>query len=94
MERLKNVGNVYMLLLGLVYFLYLAWAFYRQTPKLELGISLGVYCLAFCAYLIFMYYKLIQGVWYDAGKVIFVVLTYALNFAFCMYLLTSSRFWK
>jgi hypothetical protein len=92
MERLKNAGNVYMLLFGLVYFLYLAWAFYRQAPKLELGISLGVYCLAFSIFLVFMYYKLRQGVWYDAGNVILVALSYALNFAFCMYLLTSIRY--
>ena len=85
---MKNVGNIPMLLVGLGYFLFLAWAFFRPLPKWELGVSLGVYCLAFSLYLVFMYYKATHGVWYDAGKVIGVGLSYAANFAFCMHLLT------
>jgi hypothetical protein len=85
---MKNTGNGWMLLASAVYFAYLASTFYRPVPKWVLGISLGTYCLVFAGYLVFMYVKATHGVWYDAGKVIFVAFTYALNFALCMYFIT------
>ena len=85
---MKNVGNGWMLAISGIYLAFLLWAIYRQAPKLELGISLGIYVLCFVGYLLFMFRKATHGVWYDAGKVILVALSYALNFALCMYFLT------
>ena len=85
---MKNVGNGWMPAVSGIYLPFLLWAIYRQAPQLELGISLGAYVLCFAGSPLFMFYQATHGVWDDAGKVILVAISYALNFALCMYFLT------